>query len=248
MTLLDKPILLNLGQATSGTNAVYSENGTLWSIVQHLPGTTLPSNLHQGYYIAKDGNLMILTDHLGYFGMKKLQSTLVLTASATRISSNQFTTVRVTGGRGGGALTYQTKTPTVCTVSTHGLVYGIKAGSCIVTAAKAGDDVYMNSVSGPVVITFVAVTPTLPAPPLTVQGMKITGTNRLKLIQVNLGKAFGGKSIVIKILVPGAKTYVTLCTVTLNKTGMVNTTRAVPSGSTVEVYVDGKSKAVTKVK
>jgi hypothetical protein len=54
----------------------------------------------------------------------------------------------VTGGSGTGGLSYSTTTPTVCGVSSlvQGLLNGIVAGTCSVTATKAGDASY-NAIS-----------------------------------------------------------------------------------------------------
>jgi hypothetical protein len=177
--------------------------------------------------------------------MKKVQKILVLKASATRISMNRFAVLRVTGGSGSGAIAYATRTPTVCSVDIHALVRGVKAGACILSATKASDGIYLNAISARLVLTFVALSP--PPPPAVVRTIKISGVKLMKLIQVNLGSTFGMKKVVIKIRAPKSKIFKTLCVVTLNKLGMVRTTRSVPTGSTVEVLVGGKSKAVTKV-
>lgn len=85
VTHFDKPLGLSLGKVASDTTAAYSQEGLVWTVIVKLEGTTLPPGVHEGYYVAADGSLIILTDHLTYFGSKKLQVPLVLNTNAIEI-------------------------------------------------------------------------------------------------------------------------------------------------------------------
>ncbi|OIQ72387.1 listeria-bacteroides repeat domain (list_Bact_rpt) [mine drainage metagenome] len=257
VTHFNKPLVLNLGQMAAGTTVAFSQDGFVWTNIQLLSGTTLPDGVHEGYYLAADGSVMILTDHLTYFGLKMAQTPLVLHANSNQIPLGAFAAIYTTGGSGSGTGTYLTTPPAICSVNQYGLVIGLKAGKCTVLATKAGDGTYLNASTAPLDLIYIDLTPTLPVlpslpstgvPVSLAKSVTITGVTLSKLILVNLGAPFGGKTVTIQIRKVGTATYQTLCVVTLNKAGVVRTTRRIPLGSTIRVLLGGKSQAVTVVR
>jgi hypothetical protein len=81
------------------------------------------------------------------------QSGFVLSAAATTIDYQASTTLSTTGGNGLGAVNYEVTNGTgECTLSGTTLT-GAKAGTCSVTATKAAEGNYLESVSNTVTIT-----------------------------------------------------------------------------------------------
>jgi hypothetical protein len=56
------------------------------------------------------------------------------------------------GGSGAGALSYFSRTPEICSISASGLVTGLKAGKCLVSARKAPSGIYANAISSAISI------------------------------------------------------------------------------------------------
>ena len=82
-----------------------------------------------------------------------VQATFVVTPAATTIQLTKTTTLTTSGGSGTGVVTYTTSTPTICSVSSAGVVTGIAVGSCYITATKAADASYTEVTSSPITIT-----------------------------------------------------------------------------------------------
>ena len=82
------------------------------------------------------------------------QTALVVVPAATTVQLTKTTTLSTTGGSGTGAVTYATSTPTICSVTTAGVVFAVAVGTCSVTATKASDgSSYLAATSAPVTIT-----------------------------------------------------------------------------------------------
>ena len=249
ITNFDQPLVVDLGKVAVGATPAFSHDGILWTTIQLFSGTTLPDGIQEGYYVAADGATMILTRHLTYFGVKRIQVPLVLNVNATRIPLGAFASLSTTGGSGSGAGAYVTSTPAICAVDGYGIVTALKAGTCTVSATKTGDGTYLNISSPPVELTFVDLTPT--AAPLTkvVKTITVSGSGPLKLIQVKLGSAFGGKMFSLQIRRAGTTKYMTLCVVKLNKAGMVRTWRwQIPRGATIRVLSSNRTLVATIVR
>jgi hypothetical protein len=247
VTHFNKPLSLNLGKPASDTTAAYSQDGLIWTVIAKLDGTTLPDGVQEGYYVAADGSLVILTRHLTYFASKRLQATLVLKTNAIQIPLGAFAAISTTGGNGSGIVTYKSLTASTCTVNDHGIVTGLAVGTCTVSAARGGDGTYLDSKSASINLTFVELSKALPAATV-VKTVVVTGTTLFKSILVTLGAPYAGMKATIQIRKVGSKVYKNLCIVTLNKAGMVRTGRIVPKGSTIRVLVSGKSQAAFVVR
>ena len=246
VTHFDKPLILSLGKVAADTTAAYSQDGLVWTLIVKLDGPSLPEGVQEGSYVAADGRLIILTLHLTYFGVKKIQAPLVMKAIVTQIPLGAFGFISTTGGSGVGALTYLTTTTATCTIDVHGIVKAMKLGMCTVSATKSGDGTYRKISSLPLDLTMVELSPRIPVS--RVKTVNVSGSRILKRILVNLGTANGGKQITIQIRRARTTTYTTLCLVTLNQVGVVRTGRLVPRGSTIRVLVGGRSQAATTVR
>ena len=75
------------------------------------------------------------------------QDTLVVASSLATVQLTKTATLSTTGGSGFGAVSYATSTPLICTVSSAGLLTGVLAGDCLVTATKAGAGGYLDKSS-----------------------------------------------------------------------------------------------------
>jgi hypothetical protein len=64
----------------------------------------------------------------------------------------ETTTSTITGGSGTGAVTYSSDATAVCTVSTAGVVTGVKIGDCNITVTKAASTGYASAISFPVAV------------------------------------------------------------------------------------------------
>ncbi|OIQ75002.1 internalin-A precursor [mine drainage metagenome] len=187
---------------------------------------------------------------------------LVLTAVPTQVPLGAFAALSTVGGIGNGVVTYATSTPAVCTVDGYGLVKGVIAGTCTVTATRAADGTYLSLTSAPVDITFIdlmagttpeppAASPGLPATGLTAsvaRTVRVSGSALSKSIKINLGAALGGKKATVQIRKVGTKVYRSLSVVMLNKAGFAQLTRPIPFGSAIRVLVGGRSLAATIVR
>ena len=81
------------------------------------------------------------------------QTTIVVTAASLRVQLPGTTTLTTTGGSGTGALTYTTSTPTICSVTSAGVVTAVAVGNCLITATKAADSSYLAATSSVVTLT-----------------------------------------------------------------------------------------------
>jgi hypothetical protein len=61
-------------------------------------------------------------------------------------------TATLTGGSGSGAITYSSTDEKICTVSTLGVVTGVKVGECAIVATRAASAGYLEAKSNPVVV------------------------------------------------------------------------------------------------
>ena len=82
------------------------------------------------------------------------QTALGVVPAVTTVQLTKTTTLSTTGGSGSGAVTYATSTPTICSITSAGVVSAVAVGTCSVTATKASDgSSYLAATSVPVTIT-----------------------------------------------------------------------------------------------
>ena len=153
VTHFDQPLILNIGKKTAASAPVYSEDGTTWSLIPLLTGTTLPDGMAEGYYIDDSGSVVILTHHLTIFGQKRFQSSVSASSSASSLMTGSHIRVTGYGGSSTRPIVYASITPSICTVSQWGLLVGVAGGECKVTAKRRGNDAYLPQTSAPISIT-----------------------------------------------------------------------------------------------
>ena len=241
ITKFDKPLVLNLGKVATGTTAAFSQDGIVWTAIQLLSGTTLPDGVQEGYYAAADGGIVILTRHLTYFGVKKVQSVLAVTSSAVTMNVGTSSTLTASGGSGDGVAGFMTTTPAVCWVSSAGLVAALSAGDCTVVATKGGNGTYLDVSSSPLSLTIQSMVRAV------VKTVTATGKGSWRQITVTFGAAYANKQIVLQVRKAGSLKYLTFAKVKLNKAGRVTTRRTVPAKSTIRVLVSGRSQAAVRL-
>ena len=81
------------------------------------------------------------------------QSALVASSISTEVQLGETASVTTTGGSGDGAVSYITTSPSLCSITTAGVITGISAGSCLVIATKAVSGNYFAAVSAVIAIT-----------------------------------------------------------------------------------------------
>ena len=235
---INKPLVLHFKNQLGENVVASSSDGFIWTPVPLIPngGTTLAEGARDGYYFDTNGVIVVITNHLTFFGFKKPQkSTVTATISTGSIAVNGTAKINASGGLGTAGLRYQTTTPSICSVTQLGVIRGVKTGKCSVIAIRGGDIQYLSLNSAPVIVT---VTPV---------ALSAIGTTNLKQIKINLGSGYAKKIVTIQSLSVGATKYVLVAQLTLNAKGMISTTRRVVTGSTLRVLVAGKAIATIKV-
>ena len=149
VTHFDKPLVLNLGSVGAKGSPMFSEDGIEWTPIQKLSGTTLPEGVQEGYYIASDGAIVILTRHLTYFGMKKYQEALGIASRSMTLDAGKYTRVIASGGSGKGVRGFSSLTPALCSITKNGLLKAKSAGICTIQATRSGDGTYLATSSSP---------------------------------------------------------------------------------------------------
>ena len=81
------------------------------------------------------------------------QVVVVVVPLITTIQLRKTTQLGITGGSGSGALAYYTSTPTICSVTSEGLVTATAVGTCSVTAIKARSGYFLEASAAAVVMT-----------------------------------------------------------------------------------------------
>jgi hypothetical protein len=81
------------------------------------------------------------------------QTALVAVPELVLLQLHQTTPMRATGGSGDGIHQYLTTTPSLCSVTSAGVVTAIAAGSCLITATKAASGNYFAATSPVIAIT-----------------------------------------------------------------------------------------------
>jgi hypothetical protein len=152
ITTLAKPISILIGRFGTVAKPATSSDGVVWSPMQKLASSTLPTGVTQGWYKDKNGALIIVTAKTSYFDIKKPQGSIFVHAPDRHIKVGAYQLLAITGGMGSGVVTYATSTPTVCSVSKSGLLTGLQVGSCYVTVSKAGDGSTLAAVSKPLLV------------------------------------------------------------------------------------------------
>ena len=234
---LIEPMTMRFSTALGQFTVARSNDGFTWTPIPLIAGPTLPTGFIDGYYIDETGGVVILTNHLTEFGLKSLQKNpLTLVSSVTTLGVGKSTSISVSGGSGSGGARYLSTTPTICSVASNGLITGIKAGLCTVTATKGGDAVYLHAdVSTSLNIT---------AQPGAI--LSVYGGLSIKKVFINLGTSSANKSIVIQAKAASSNKYLTVKSLKLDSRGRAVTMAKIPAKATVRVLVSNKTVASIK--
>lgn len=163
-----KPIAITIPKITgigANVNIGYSINGLNWQLIPQLDSAPVDgaawcsANHDNAGYVLGASTVTIYTCNLSSFGYRENQATLVAVSSPTSVTAGSNTTLSTTGGSGTGAVTFTTtSSSSICTVSGTTL-HSVSAGTCAVTAAKAGDADYFSASSAVLNVTINAVAP-----------------------------------------------------------------------------------------
>jgi hypothetical protein len=138
-------ILFDAG-ASNAIPVTSSDNGLTWEELPQLTSALLPAGERHGYYRDDDGTIWIYSRHLTMFGMLAPQAVPVsVTVGAEQINVGATTTATYSGGEGVGALTIASGTPSVCSVTQAGLVTGLSAGTCTLTATRTASGRFLDA-------------------------------------------------------------------------------------------------------
>lgn len=235
---INKALILHFKNRLGENVVASSTDGFTWReipLITNGANTLSPTDL-DGYYLDSDGNIVVVTNHLTYFGFKKPQASRVLaTVSAKTLAVNSTLMITAKGGVGRAGLGYDTTTPAICSVTQLGVVRGLKPGKCSLIAIRGGDTQYLSLNSPAAVITVVSAK------------LSAMGSTDLKQITVNLGTAYANRFITIQSAPPGINRYDLIAQLTLNSKGALSTARKVRTGSTLRLIVSGKVVATLTV-
>ncbi len=231
ITEFAKVFELTLGQFVEGHVPTQSSDGKVWPAIPRLANPWLTDTMADGYFVDSFGNLVILTRHMTFFGLKKDQekahSLLVLTGP-TRVVTGGEINFKTRGGLGAGPLTVESLTPTLCRIINADTVFAVKAGVCQIRATKLGDGVYANAESDIV--------------PLLIENpsAKLRVYGSIKLLRVDLGVRYAGKVATIMMSTPADHPFKIYRKVTLDAEGVKEIRAGFDSYATFRILVGKK--------
>jgi len=138
---------MKLPQSHSSAALYSSKDGSTWQKIPESSEEFLPPDLHSIFFRELDGSLSILSDEIGLFGFRQTQVPIRIDSTELSMKSLSSQTLNVTGGSGNGKIVFATTTSSICSVTSTGLVTGLKAGKCLVTAQKFGSNEFIDALS-----------------------------------------------------------------------------------------------------
>jgi len=127
-----------------------------------LPSGSLPEEYSDGYFTNSAQEVVILTRHLSYIGLKSDQALLTLAAPTSKIHLGSVTQLKLEGGSGSGLAELTSLTPGICQVTDAGSLTALALGSCSVVGLRLGDGLYLNATSNYLESMVVAKPPSAP--------------------------------------------------------------------------------------
>jgi hypothetical protein len=134
------------------------------------------------------------------------------------------------GGSGLGVVTFKSLTPTICSVSSAGVITAVRPGSCSVVSTKSGDTTYMHSSAKAIKIT------------VTTKSIDASATK----ILVSLGSSYAGKLAGVEVSAKSNGLYRVVGQLKLNSSGSATLIRATAVGTTIRVRIGAKTVATAK--
>ena len=219
---------------TSLTTGVCTVSGTSITIIAagncRIIGTSTGSSIYE----VGTGEKLIVIE-------RGNQTLSISPVSAISVGASTSISVTNSAGDSGGLKTFESSTPTVCSISSTGLVQGISSGDCIVvvTASETG-----NYSSATATTTFV-VTSTAPVVTTTIPTVSVTKLKKGKTISTKSIARKAGTTITAgsKVVLSVAKSSKLICVVNSSKTGV----RGIKAGK-CKITIKVTPKATKKVK
>jgi outer membrane protein OmpA-like peptidoglycan-associated protein len=149
ITQFDQPLLINLGKLDLQAAIAYSSDGSTWNDIAKLEGDQLPAASGEGYFIAVNGDVIILTRHLTSFGTKIKPIALKVTTTEAKLTLNEVFSLDVSGIQGAGKIQFESTSPKVCYVTQKGKVIPHGTGECHVAVAVSASGNFMDAYSTP---------------------------------------------------------------------------------------------------
>ena len=187
------------------------------------------------------------------------QTPLLAVPEKLLLQIHETTSMSAVGGSGVGVNQFRTTTPGLCSVTADGVVTGIAAGTCLVTASKVGSGRYAAATSAAMAIVIseaAAVAAEAAAiAKANLSTILYTLTTKLNTIKIDLADKYGYEIVFVDvkkyILVNGKSvlSYVRIDTAILDEFGAVTvkTTIGIKAGNKIRVSIIGAT-ADTPVK
>lgn len=202
VTTFANAIEIRIPTTAIGASPAWSRDGLTWTLLPRLAAAFLPEGQSDGYFVNADGSYSFFTRHLTTFGLMRTQVPLALTSSNGGLKVHESVQLVYSGGTGSGAMMFKSKNPTVCSVSSGGIVSGLSIGECSVTVSKLGSGSYLDTTSIPMVysISQVGLTNTFNGSTITIKRRAGMTTIKVsmpmkyanKLIRIEWGVRKGG--------------------------------------------------------
>ena len=218
-----------------------------------LPSGSLPEEYSDGYFTNSAQEVVILTRHLSYIGLKSDQALLTLAAPTSKIHLGSVTQLKLEGGSGSGLTDLLSLTPDICQVTNEGLLTALVLGSCSVVGWRIGDRLHLNATSNNLQSTVVVAPAVLPvAIPMVIKqtGKSITyGTiSGIAILKLALTTKYACKKVVLQVRRTGTQNFLTRGTLRLNKAGTFATRVSLPDKSMIRIRYFGKTIASLQFK
>lgn len=211
-------ILFDAG-ATNAVPVTSSDNGLTWEELPQLSSAQLPAGQRHGYYRASDGTIWIYSRHLTMFGMLAPQAVPVTVSVASQISVGATTTATFSGGEGTGSLTIASSTPSICSVTSGGIVTGLAAGTCTLTATRNASGRFLDATgSASLQIGTTAVPVTVPVTAPAATEVAVTTTTSTTTTTTTIPTATTVPESVVTTTVPASTTTLVPATIATTTT------------------------------
>lgn len=191
-------------QNNSSAVLYFSKDGLTWVKIPESSIEFLPPEFHSIFFHEWDDSFSVITDQLGLFGYRQPQAALKISSNAFTLEASHSQTLTVAGGTGNGKIDFATTTSSICSVTSSGVVTGLRAGNCLITAHKLGSGEYIDVFSNTLSITVRATTPAIAisvvsATKLSCDSVSYTFTTSSKAVAAGFCPNDVGKSAVLYV-------------------------------------------------
>lgn len=251
ITNFSTPLELKLGRPESATVVATSADGEVWTLIPRMDTDTLATGERDGFRIAADGQAIVLTRHLTYFGFRALQPALRVTVpeSVTVGATGSATAV---GGAGTGMLQWSSSTGDICGVESTGNVTAKAVGTCSLSVLRLGDRTYVAADAAVATITIAAAPVVVQKAPTVVKPtgnlLRVTSSGDRRVIRVTLGTSYASMSVRLQRSNQALTGFRTMVTLRLNAAGSASTTRSLRAGTYLRLVLDSRVLAKLRLK